>query len=228
MVEYRGYKFDDYNPGSMRLSQYHKMIDLLEQYKPKRICEMGSGISTIIFEQYCQKYNAVSYSIEHQLGYRRAHTVMLPVWEFTDYTVEDKHFTNVNRYIGLTRWLRIQQPFDFVLCDGPYGCGFRERYTYGRIQLVAFPLIHAITDNGIIIMHDSNRTPQHNTLVELEKIFQEKNINYTKEEDKQIEIMTTYYLHGKKNEENEQSFEPVEQTNQNKEMVEQELPLFQE
>lgn len=30
MVEYRGYKFDDYNPGSMRLSQYHKMIDLLE------------------------------------------------------------------------------------------------------------------------------------------------------------------------------------------------------
>lgn len=43
-----------------------------------------------------------------------------------------------------------------------------------------------------------------------------------------MEIMTTYYLHGKKDEENKQSFEPVEQTNQAEEMVEQELPLFQE
>jgi hypothetical protein len=39
----------------MTPKQYEIMIDLLEETKPKRICELGSGQSTEIFEEYQNK-----------------------------------------------------------------------------------------------------------------------------------------------------------------------------
>lgn len=194
MVEYRGYKFNDYSSGTMRVSQYQKMIDLLEQHKPMRICEMGSGISTIIFEQYCQKYGATMFSIEHKPQYKRANTVMFPVYEYTSHQVAGEYFEKCNRYVGMTKWLRTQEPFDFVLCDGPYGCGYRQTYNYGRVQIVSFPLQDKLTDNSIVIIHDSNRQPEQNTMARLRTFFERKNFSFTEETDQELETMTVFYL----------------------------------
>ena len=42
--------------GTMLEDEYNKMIDILEAFKPHRICELGSGQSTQIFEKYSSKY----------------------------------------------------------------------------------------------------------------------------------------------------------------------------
>lgn len=194
MIEYKGYQFEDYHSGIMRVSQYEKIIDLLEQRKPMRICEMGSGISTLIFEKYCQKYGARMYSIEHQMAYMRKYTVMFPVYQFATYNIQDRKYKNVNRYVGFSNWLTLQEPFDFVLCDGPYGCGFRQGYDYGRIQVIAFPLLNKLSQSSILIMHDSNRGPQSKTVTELEDIFNQKDYAFNKEVDDEYDQMTIFYL----------------------------------
>lgn len=194
MIEYKGYQFEDYHYGTMRVSQYQKMIDLLEERKPKRICEMGTGQSTRIFEQYCQKYGASLVSIEHKHQYRRKDTIMFQCYEFFSFSIEDEQFPHCSQYGGMELWLRDQDPFDFVLCDGPYGCGFRSNYEYSRPQIVLFPMLNKLTDESIVIMHDSGRQAEANTLVRLEKIFDKKKYSFTKETDEEYDQMTTYYV----------------------------------
>ena len=76
-MNYLDYNFDVY-PGTMEKNEYIPMIDILEDFKPKRICELGSGQSTRIFETYCDKYNAKLYSIEHDDFFKRKDAIILP------------------------------------------------------------------------------------------------------------------------------------------------------
>ena len=199
MIEYRGYEFKEWFSGTMRDCQYKKMIDLLEQRKPKRICEVGCGTSTFIFEHYCEKYNAHLESIEHESKYLRKNGTLLRVDEYVEYKIEDEYFFPCNHYKGFTKWLQNQEPFDFVLIDGPCTHGLRERkYEYGRVQCVAFPILNKLTDNSILIMHDSERKQEANTLIRLEDVFKRYNYNFIREqvndEGKTKLSMATYYL----------------------------------
>ena len=55
-IDYKGYScWSDL--GMMTPAQYIKMIDLLEEYHPSNICELGSGQSTEIFDYYIKNPN---------------------------------------------------------------------------------------------------------------------------------------------------------------------------
>lgn len=43
--------------GMMTRCQYEKLIDMLDEIRPMRICELGSGQSTEIFEKYAKNCN---------------------------------------------------------------------------------------------------------------------------------------------------------------------------
>ena len=49
-MNYKDYTYEHTNC-AMTPIQYEHLIDLLKNFKPKRICELGSGESTKIFEK---------------------------------------------------------------------------------------------------------------------------------------------------------------------------------
>ena len=70
-MNYKDYTYEHTNC-AMTPIQYEHLIDLLKNFKPKRICELGSGESTKIFEQYISTNNDTTLvSIEHDNKYKR-------------------------------------------------------------------------------------------------------------------------------------------------------------
>lgn len=196
IMEYKGYHFEVQSQGTMTQFQYEDLIKLLEQKKPKRICELGSGQSTKIFEQYCKRYNAYLVSIEHNEEWKKENSIIFPLVEYSSLKIGDKFFFNCNKYEGFEQWLEKQEPFDFVLIDGPLGWGFRQGYSYNRIQIVDFPLMNKLNQNSIVLYHDSQRKNAKTTLEEFEKILSEKGIRiFSKScDDLQKRQLTVYRL----------------------------------
>ena len=187
MFKYKDYSFKC-DIGMMTPQQYIKMIQLLEEYKPKRICELGSGQSTNIFETYCDKSGSVVYSIEHDLHYdRNKCNIILPLIEHSSLTINGRLYDNCVRYDGLEEWLQNQDNFDFVLIDGPNdGIPFNnDNLQYARIQL--FDFVNKLNDGAIVLYHDSEREVAQRTLREFESLLNKDYIKeIIKESDKEI------------------------------------------
>ena len=202
------YTYKDYNykteenSGTMLYNQYNVLINLLELNKPKRICQLGSGQSTSIFEQYKKKNkNIILFSIEHDYFYiRNINTILCSLIQNTSLTLKEKTYFNINRYDKFEEWLQKQEPFDFILIDGPLGWGFREKYDYSRIQLLSFIVLNKIANNSIVLYHDSERKNAKHTLQEFQNIITNKGFLFQKDIipspfEKNTAQLTCYKLH---------------------------------
>ena len=179
-MNYKGYDFNAWGiGGTLTSGQYEKVIDVLEEFKPKRICELGAGQSTLIFEKYIKDRRSDFFSIEHDNRYKRNNSVMFNLIENTNITIGNNLYLNTNKYDGFEKWLINQDKFDFVLIDGPYG--FNESYRYTRIQLLSFILLDKISDKSVVICHDTERVNMRATLSEFEKYLFDKGFKYSKE-----------------------------------------------
>ena len=158
----------------MSEQQYRALIDELEQNKPSRICELGCGSSTRIFEQYCEKYHTSLMSIEDDKAWARKDTILMPVIEHNSLKLGDHVYSDCNRYDGLEAWLGSQDPFDLVMIDGPKGYGFREQYKYSRVQLLSFVLMNKLSKTATVLYHDSERNNAKTTLNEFERLLGQK------------------------------------------------------
>lgn len=169
--------------GNMTYNQYIKMIDLLEEYKPKRICEFGSGQSTEIFGVYKKKFDSQVYSIEHDIYYNTHHSIMFDLIENTNLIINDNIYNKCNIYNNLEEWINNQDKFDFILIDGPNDgiINNDNNLQYARIQLLDFIYLNKLTNNSIVLYHDSELNIAKNTLNEFEKLLNEYNYNYQKE-----------------------------------------------
>lgn len=179
---YKDYTFNpDKCGGTMTEEEYMKMIDILEDFSPNRICELGSGQSTLVFEQFCKFHGKRMFSIEHDEVYKRENTVMLPMVEYTEINVDGSIYGDCNKYDGFEDWLKKQDKFDFVLVDGPVGCAFREMYRYSRVQILSFVILDKLSDKSIVLYHDSERGNAKTTLEEFERLLLEKGFKFKKE-----------------------------------------------
>lgn len=178
--------------GMMTPLQYIRMINLLEEYKPKRICELGSGQSTDIFNVYAKKEGAITYSIEHDIYWNTHKSSMMPLVENTYLIVNAHTYGTCTRYEGLELWLEKEDKFDFVFVDAPNdGIPFNPlNLKYARVQTLDFVLMNKLTDESIVMYHDSERESAQNTLNEFEKLLNEYGYSYEKEiiieKDKEI------------------------------------------
>ena len=193
-MNYLGYNFESFS-GTMTENEYINMIDILEEIKPKRICELGSGQSTNIFETYCDKYNAKLYSIEHDENYKRKNTILLPfIDEETFINIKGHIYNSCNKYDNFEEWLEQQDKFDFVLIDGPIGWDFRELYKYSRIQVLSFLFLNKISDNAYVLYHDSERNNAKTTLNEFERLLNEYKYIFDKQIINDIPELTIYKI----------------------------------
>ena len=187
--------------GMMTPLQYIRMINLLEEYKPKRICELGSGQSTDIINEYVKKENATAYSIEHDKYWNTHNSIMMPLIENTDLTIDDSHvYHKCNIYDGFEEWLKRTDKFDFAFIDAPND-GIPNNETnlkYARIQTLDFVLLNKLNDKSIVMYHDSEIDIAQNTLKEFEKLLSESNFKYNKEivieKDKEIYDYNSKFL----------------------------------
>ena len=170
--------------GTMTPLQYDRMINIMEHMKPKRICEFGTGISTMLFKSYCSNNGSALYSIEHDSEYVKDDTtILMGLIENSDLSIGNKVYHNCVRYDGLEHWLDGQEKFDFVLIDGPNdGIPFNsQNLEYARIQLFDFVLMDKMNMKSTIMYHDSEREVSQRTLKEFETLLREKNFMYSKE-----------------------------------------------
>lgn len=111
-------------------------IDLIHKYldkiKPKKILEWGPGSSTAIFTKHCKEV----YSIEHDSSY---------------YHIAKKHGSKI-RCIPITKGTSYataaydNAPYDFIFIDG------RRRVECAIVAL------QCLSEGGVIVLHDANRT----------------------------------------------------------------------
>ena len=191
------FKYKDYSfhceIGTMTPLQYIKMIYILEDLKPKRICELGSGVSTEIFDVYCKKEDSIRFSIEHDEFYKRYnHTIMMPLIENSSLNLNGHSYKNCCKYGGFEDWLYGQNGFDLIFIDGPNdGIPFNPyNLEYARVQLFDFVLMDKLNNECVVMYHDSERDVAQNTLNEFERLLTDKGYAYQKEvvveKDKEI------------------------------------------
>lgn len=190
------FKYKDYSfscdIGTMTPLQYIRMINFLEECKPKRILELGSGESTKIFNEYAAKNNATAYSIEHDGYWNKYNSIMLNLNEGIQLNVGGYCYNNCSAYEGFENWLNEQDTFDFILIDAPND-GIPTNYMnleYARIQTLDFVLLNKLNKKSVLMYHDSERDIAQNTLNLFEKLMEEHNYIYQKEivfeKDKEI------------------------------------------
>lgn len=177
--DYNQYSFSC-DIGTMTPDQYIKMIEILECKQPKRICELGSGQSTLIFRKYAEENECDIFPIEHDICYnKRKDCVML---ELNNYDF-DYEYGNCSRYVGFDKWLEKQDKFDFVLIDGPNDVipSNYHNVKYSRVQMLDFVKLDKLTDDAVVLFHDSERNESKNTLYEFEKLIANKGIDFKKQ-----------------------------------------------
>ena len=131
---YKNYYFEC-NGGSLSKEQNEYLIDLLEKYKPKNICEFGCGQSTVIFKRYCELNGGNLLSIEHDVNYVQHGNTKLLDFTFGEFM----NYPNSNYYVGLEDVIKNYDGlFDFILIDGPIGTD--TNLIYSRIQVIDFVL----------------------------------------------------------------------------------------
>lgn len=186
-MKYKDYNFIDDEFGFLSI-QIQYLVDLLEKDKPKRICELGSGNFSQIFEQYVEKnkdkFNGELLTIDSAESFNKdidiKNKIILPIDEYASIILNDKFYDLCNKFEGLEDWLLTQNKFDFVLIDAPFGFGFREEYDYSRIQILSFIALDKLSDNCVVIYHDSNRKNAKSTLDEFEKLLEKNNFKFEK------------------------------------------------
>lgn len=149
---------------SITEDQIYHICELLDNYKPKSILELGAGVSSQIFIDYSNENNAQFLNIENANEWLTSHSIKCDLKEYSTYRIDDILFDHVNYYEGLINAIK-DRKYDFVFVDGPKG--YETCYTYTRIQLLE--IIPYLSDNCIVMIHDTERESSKRILEMFEK-----------------------------------------------------------
>ncbi|WP_458400198.1 glycosyltransferase [Mailhella sp.] len=159
----------------------YTMYRILNEVKPKDILELGLGQSTRMISQYAAAHEDVNHTvIEHDpewiAFFKRdfetsERTCMVQLdREMTPYKEADA----VRCFAGFSEAMQGRK-FDFIFIDAPLGGDMK---LYSRIDVLKL-LPECLHDDFIIMMDDSERTGESNTLREMKNILSEYGITFT-------------------------------------------------
>lgn len=113
----------------------HKLIDHLNNTKPKRILDIGSGLTTILFAEWANKNNAEVISLEHQHKYYIQTSNLLYKYNLQ---VDLRLCPLIKTKWGAFYKTDLPKEIDFVLIDGPPGSIGRQGTLYNIFPNLSF------------------------------------------------------------------------------------------
>lgn len=159
-------------------SFFYVLNRILSDYKPKKILDLGLGESSKFISTYIENYLAESSHtiVEQDQNWinsfqecfklsSRSNIVHCPI------EVKQINGFDVNMYQNFKD--NIFGKFDLYIVDGPYGS---ERFS--RFDIISLVKNMEKIDQFIIMMDDTDRKGELDTLDEIERLLKIKNINY--------------------------------------------------
>lgn len=161
-------------------SFFYVLNRILDNYKPKKILELGLGESTKLISAYLDN-NLISSShtvVEQDKDWslifmsnftlsQRSSVVVCPL------SVEQIDSQNVKVYSDFK--LKVNGAYDLYVIDGPHGSP-----TLSRVEILYLAEQFNSKSEFIIIFDDYNRFGEQKTVEKLFRILEEKNIKYYK------------------------------------------------
>lgn len=159
---------------------FYVLNRILNDYKPKNIIEFGLGESSKFISTYVENYlqDSNHFIIEQDEDWKN---IFISRFQLTNKSVvkilpiEKKNVKGytVNCYKDIDK--NIHQKFDLYIVDGPFGSD-----NYSRYDIVLLTEKLTANDEFIIIIDDYDREGEKQTVDELIKMFNQKNINIHK------------------------------------------------
>ena len=164
------------SPISVTNIQALQIIGILEKFRPNNICEFGTGVTTDIFDFYCEKYNKNILTIEHNIKYKRKHSKIFKLIIKGNVTINNIEYKDTNFYNGLENFFKsYHKKFDFILIDAP--AGENNKYKYARIQMIDFIIYDLLDNEGYFLIHNVEKKCIENSVNILLSLFKTKNYN---------------------------------------------------
>ncbi len=147
---------------SMRFSNLHRILDLLDERKPINIVEFGSGLSSVMVASWLQEQGrGLLVSIDHDANWAaktRAHLERCALSEFA--TIVDGPLVSTTAFGASCEWYDLRfdtlpaSTIDFVIIDGPPAGTANLR----RSRLPALERLYSyLSDDAIVVLDDACR-----------------------------------------------------------------------
>ena len=158
------------------------MYRVLNEVRPKRILELGLGQSTRMIAQYAATYENVEHIvIEHDSKWIEFFINDFHLSERTKILqleldmISYKDAESVRVYKDIHESL-IDKKFDFIFIDAPLGGDMKRYARIDVLQMIPSCLAH----DFIVLMDDSDRIGEYNTISEMEKKLKELDIPFAR------------------------------------------------
>lgn len=159
-------------------SFFYILNRILNEYKPTSILELGLGESTKFIATYGKHYLELKNHtvVEHDNEWISIFQQNFQISSFTkilQFDLEEKQINNYSStsYSGLEK--EIIEKFDLYIIDGPFGS---DRFS--RHNIVDLAMNFNTEDEFIILMDDCDRKGEMDTVNDLIKILNKKNIKF--------------------------------------------------
>lgn len=156
------------------------MYRVLNETHPKHILELGLGQSTRMISQYAAAYDDVEHIVvEHDLEWIQFFCNSYPIPNNTKIVRLDremisyKEAENVRVFKGFKETFQGKK-FDFISIDAPLGGDMKQ---YARIDVLRM-MPSCLLKDFVIMIDDTERNGETNTLKEMERCLVENNLRY--------------------------------------------------
>ena len=175
-------KHKNFAPGrwAMGYPALYTLYRILNEAKPSRILELGLGQSTRMIGQYAYHFKNITHIIvEHDTKWIDFFKKDFILSNNSNIVNLDLTMTNYKDENTVRTFYRFKEnfnnkKFDFICIDAPYGYDMKK---YSRIDILQI-LPDCLDENFIIMIDDTNRTGENNTIKEICSILETHSIEY--------------------------------------------------
>lgn len=167
-----------YGGGCIDVDTRDAIVTVLLEKQPKNILEFGLGTSSIILHNYAKNTGSKCMTIEGQSSWIKAMSRHIEEQKMNVKLCNDHEITFNGATtiipLGWRQEVVSNYPFDFVFLDGPIGWP----YSWPRTQILG--VVPYLDPNGfVIIVHDSDRPGDRNTILALLELLGEYGFRFT-------------------------------------------------
>lgn len=156
------------------------MYRILNEARPKRILELGLGQSTRMIAQYAAAYEDVEHIVvEHDAEWIAFFKNDFALSERTKILQLDRELVPYKDAEAVRVFKGFQeaftgQKFDFIFVDAPLASDMKQ---YARIDILSI-LPGCFSDSFAVMLDDSGRRGEQNTLMEIKSLFEESGVDF--------------------------------------------------